>query len=42
MILGQPNFGLEGDVDNNEDCDLKKRATITHKIFGTDSSFHVK
>ena len=24
MILGQPNFGLEGDVDNIEDCDLKR------------------
>ena len=29
MILGQPNFGLESDVDNTEDCDLKKRATYT-------------
>ena len=42
MILGQPNFGLECDVGNTEDCDLKKRATVTHKIFETNSSFHVK
>ena len=26
MILGQPDFGLEGDADNTEDCDLKKQA----------------
>ena len=26
MILWQPNFGLEGDVDISEDIDLKKRA----------------
>ena len=26
IIPGQPNFWLEGDVNNTEDCDLKKRA----------------
>ena len=26
MILAQPMFGLEGDIENNEDCDQKKRA----------------
>ena len=34
MILGQPNFGLEGDVDNNEDCDLKKRAEYIRSCKG--------
>ena len=26
MILAQPMFGLEGDIENTEDCDPKKRA----------------
>ena len=26
MVLGQPNFRLEGDADNTVDCDLKKQA----------------
>ena len=26
MILRRPNFGLEGETDNTEDCDLKKQA----------------
>ena len=26
MILGQPNFELEGDEDNTKECNLKKRA----------------
>ena len=30
MILGQPSFGLEVDVDSTEDCDLKKRAKYLH------------